>query len=286
MVIAEDIGYSYTKNNFGRMFKSAMTTDDNAVSGAYKMNIDDKTYYVGCGKGSTSVEKFDSELSKVLLLTDLYLTGGNEYYVITGLPIAQYKSQKDNYKQSIMKYSKSIVNEKTIRILDVTIFPQCAGSLYSQNIQESCIIIDIGGRTTDFGVFLNEGGKFTQIKYNTLYCGMESLYSDVIKSCNEHFNLSLENWQAEDIVRKGLMIDGEKQDLKFLQSVFISYADTICKELELNYPIHNLQVYLTGGGASSFLNPLKAIMPSIKILNDSQFSNALGFYNVGRQMYG
>jgi plasmid segregation protein ParM len=266
------------------MFKSAVSQEEAAVTGAIKSEINGKVYYVGTGIGTVDVNKANSELTRVLLLTDLALNGTQSYKIVTGLPIAQYKSQREQLKRSIMGWNHSTVNGKQILIDDVTVFPQAAGALYSQNIQDDCIIVDIGGRTVDIGLFEYANGKFTLAKSNSLYRGMKNLYSDIVKSVNERFELSLESNQGEKILRKGLLIDGEKQNISFLQPVINSYVEPVKQELLLNYPVRSTNVLLCGGGASTFKDPLG--IPSAVVLENSQFSNAVGFHKVGLAIYG
>jgi plasmid segregation protein ParM len=287
VVIGIDPGYSYLKDSQFRIFPSLMSSEESAVSRAYKVDIGGKVYYVGVGRGSMDVTRFDSELTKVLILTDLYYAGAADYQIVTGLPIAQFQNQKESYKKSIEKYARSEVNGKIITIQDVTIFPQAAGALYAANVQNDCIVIDIGGRTTDIGLFQFMGGKFTLVRSNTLYCGAEGLYSDIVRAVNGKFNLALENWQGESILRNGLSLDGIKQDTSFLHPIISAYFEPVCKEIELKYAaVHTIETLLCGGGANSALECIRKVAPNIKIMNNSQFSNAAGFYNVGRSVYG
>ena len=283
MKIGVDVGYSYTKDNYGHIFRSAMMEGTNI--GGMKMEIDGKKYIVGAGNGTTDVNKANNELTKVLLLTDLYLNGADEYKIVTGLPISQYKTQENVLRHSIMKYSRSIVNGRAIHISDVRVYPQCAGALLSVNFRQSCTVVDIGGRTTDIGLFVFENGRFTLTNYSTLYVGMESLFSEIAGAVNDRFELSIPTWQGESILRNGLVIDGNPQDTRFLEPVIKNHCEPICKELVLRYPVRSMPVVLCGGGAIPLKQFIKSCAPSVGVINDSQFSNAKGFYKWGCQIY-
>jgi plasmid segregation protein ParM len=285
MIIGTDIGYSYTKDNSERIFKSAITTDEYGVTGGTKVEINGKVYYAGVGTGTVDVNKANAELTKVLFLTDLWLNNSADgYHVITGLPIGQYKSHKHELKQSIMSWNGSFVNGKKIIIFDCTIFPQAAGALYSAAINDDCIIADVGGRTTDIGKFEFAGGKPNLIEPTTIYKGMEGLFSEVVKAVNNKFELSLEPRNGERILRSGLTVDGQKMDLSFLDEVIMAYIKPIKDILERDYHSRSTMVYFCGGGGSTFAKQLK--IKNSMTLENSQFSNAKGFYRVGTKIYG
>lgn len=286
MIIGNDIGYSYTKDGFGKIFRSAMTTEEFGVTGGTKVEINGKVRYVGVGAGTVDVNKANSELTETLFLTDLWKNSEMEsnFYVVTGLPIGQYNSHKKELKESIMKWSGSVVNGKKINILDVTIFPQAAGALYSASINDDCVIVDVGGRTTDIGKFEFVGGKPNLSHPTTVYKGMEGLFSEVIKAVNDKYELSLEPWDGERIMRSGLTIDGQKKELSFLDEVVRQYIIPIKEILERDYHSHSTQIFFCGGGGMVFGKSLK--IPNSLVFDNSQFSNAKGFEKVGNEIYG
>lgn len=105
------------------------------------------------------------------------------------------------------------------------------------------------------------------------------LYSNIIKSINKHFQLTLETRYAEQILLNGLYLYGQKQDVSFLQPIIQKYLDDIFTQIKLNYPYAITQTYLTGGGANLLANIFKKQFPNIKVLSNSQFTNAIGYYN-------
>lgn len=50
-------------------------------------------------------------------------------FIVTGLPINQYKEQKDKLKNFFL-----LQNNKEVSINDILVYPQRVGALYSQNI--------------------------------------------------------------------------------------------------------------------------------------------------------
>jgi len=290
MIKGLDVGYAYTKDNEKRIFRSAITQVDKIVSGAIKITIDGTTYYVGTGRGTVAVDKTDSELAKVCMLTNLAMSTGNEFYIVTGLPIAQFKDQKEKLREALLKYRKSRVEiggaPKEITIHDVTIFPQAIGALYSQSIRDDALIIDIGGRTVDVAFLEYDNHQFSLQKSDTWYKGMLCLYSNVIDEINRKFNLTLEPQNAERILVKGLELFGKQQDLSFLKNVIEEHIAPIVDEITLNYPASTTRMYLCGGGANLMAGVFRKHFPHLEVMPDCQFANAIGFYKVGLQIYG
>lgn len=279
------MGYSYVKDSYGGIFKSCMQEESAELSGGIEVNINGTDYLVGVGSGIMDTDKIDHDLTRVLMLADLYLCGGSYYDVVTGLPIAQYRKCKDRLKERVKSWNGAVVNGRRIWINNVEIFPQCAGALYSQDIQQDCIMVDIGGRTTDIGLFEYVSGNFNLISSNTLYDGMEAVYSDTIKAVNERHGLSLKNWQGEKIIRNGLTVDGAEQDTGFLKPILQKYADEIINELELHYPARTTKVLMCGGGAEVFGEYISNHLPSAETLDNGQFANAIGYHEVGKTIF-
>lgn len=290
MIKGLDVGYSYTKDNEKRIFKSAMSQMDKAVSGAIKITIDGNTYFVGTGRGTVDIDKADSELTKVCLLANLALTPASDFYIVTGLPIAQYREQKDKLKHALLKYRRStvIINgvQKDIVINDVTVFPQSAGALYSQDILDDALIVDIGGRTVDVALLEVENGKLSLQKCDTWYKGMLTLYGSVVDEVNRRYGLTLEPHRAEKILTKGLSVLGKPQDLDFLRPLISEHLDPMIDEISLNYPAFTTHMYLCGGGAALMSGIFKKHFPNLEVMADCQFANAIGFYKIGQQLYG
>jgi plasmid segregation protein ParM len=283
MIKGLDHGYLYTKDNDKRIFKSAFSRVDSPMS---DIIIDGKDYCVGYGNMTVEVDKTDQEINKVCTIYNLALTGPGEYYLVVGLPIGQFKLQRDKFNKMIMSYNDChvVYKEQDFRfhINDVLVFPQGAGALMSiGQLNGDYIVFDIGGLTIDIGwIEMNNGAPVMQ-KYDTWYKGIQKLYSDIIHEVNNRFNMTLEPKYAERIFVNGLTIDGEKQDISFLQPTLLRYLEPILSEFQLNYPSKTTQILLCGGGASVLYGAFKSRFKSVLLLSDSQFANAIGYYKVG-----
>lgn len=285
MIKGIDIGYSYTKDESENLFKSAYTTQNQVLNGGNQLEINGTTYYVGIGNGTVDLDKTETMLNKLCLLNCLAMSNSNEYFVVTGLPINQYATQKDKLRDYLLKerryYLKLNGIQKSFTINDVIVFPQATASIFTLGIQDDAIIVDIGSRTVDIAYMVWCGNRFKMEKFSTLHKGMFVLHSSLIQDVNKKFDLDLDTSQAERILKKGLTIYGETQDVSFLQTTLQNHFEPIFKELRLNYPIATTNIYLVGGGATMFCNAFKKRFQNVKLVKDGQFSNAKGFYQVG-----
>ena len=232
MIKGLDNGYLYTKDNEKNIFPSAFSTEDKVVSNAIPIIIDGKQYYTGIGKSTVELDKTNLEITKVCTLTNLAMSNDKEFYLVVGLPVGQYKDQKDRFKEIVLSYNRCIIeyqNRTTqFNINDIIVFPQGVASLYSMdNLSTNALIFDISGRTVDIALIEMVNNKPILIKSDTWYKGMLVLYSTIIEAINKKFQLTLEARYAEQILFNGLYLYGQKQDISFLQPIIQEYLDEI-----------------------------------------------------------
>jgi plasmid segregation protein ParM len=281
-----DVGYSYTKDNAGRIFKSAFSYYDQSVTGTKKLTIDGKDYYVGFGGMTCDVDKTNSEMNKVCTIYNIVTSGAKDILFILGLPIGQVKEQKEKLRESVYSYNKCNVQYDNkpynFKIHDVYIGQQGVASLYTlKELYGEYIVIDIGGFTIDsclveFGL---DGSRI--LEKDTWYKGMRTLYSSIIGMVNNHFNLSLDVSYAEKILREGLKIHGIPQDLSIIKPLLQEYVDYITNEIQIKYPSETVPIYLTGGGTDLLYKVLCKRFKDVHKIDNPQFANAIGYYNMG-----
>jgi|GEM_PF-5494792 len=292
-----DVGYVATKSigDFDEqiIFKSAYSTSDDIIACDSYIQIDGVDYYVGTGNTISKPDKTDSLMNKVCTLTNLAKTGEDEYFLVVGLPIAQYKSQKDKLITEIMKYNdceiKYFGQKLNISIKDVTVFPQGAGALYTIEdcVDGEYLIVDVGGYTVD--IALIEMINYSPIvkKYDTWFYGMTTIYSQIQNKLNNTYtNLTLEPSNIENIFKFGLKYDDKEIDVyKIIDPIIDKHANKIIVDLDKYYPSYTTDIYLCGGGSKHLYSTFKKHHPNTKLINDSQFANAKGFYCIGQQKY-
>lgn len=292
MIIGVDCGYTYTKTSEGIIFPSCISTNDDILGKSDYLIVDGKKYSIGEGKLNIELNKTNTEVTKVCMLYSLAasLEYDEEFYVVTGLPIGQYKSQKDQFKEFLLSNDINIVNingvDRTIIINDVEIFPQAAGSLYGyESDTNNVIIVDIGGRTVDICYFKTINNTRKLVNYSTILEGTISMYSDIVKSVNQRYGTNLQIEDGEQILSKGFRIYGKPVNTDFLEPILEDHVSSIVKELRLNYPIETTDMIITGGGAYLYHSRIKNVIKHADIMLNAQFSNAIGFKKVGEKIW-
>lgn len=286
-----DNGYLYTKDDERRIFKSSISKDATDIFGGNYITIDGIAYCVGVGKTTVELNKIVSETNKVCTIMNLAMTGEDDYFLVVGLPIGQFKAQKEQIKLEVMKYNGCKVEYKEkpfkVSIRDVFVFPQGAASLLNErNLTDGdFIIVDIGGLTIDVALIELINGSPIMHKSNTWFDGMQKLYSNVIYAVNNKYNMTLPIDYAEKILRQDLMVDGEFQDTSFLDDIKLEFLQDITKELQLNYPSRTTPIYVTGGGGIVLYKTLNKTFKNTTLINDAQFSNAKGYHKIGLIKY-
>jgi len=291
VVFGIDNGYHFTKDSDMHMFKSAISRTDNSLKGDSKITIDGINYYFGKGDTTTDIDKIDNLINKVCTLSSLAMKGSGDYYLVVGLPIGQYHSKKDKFQQTVMDYNHSeiVYNDKIVKfnIADVTVFAQGAGVLFNYPIPDGCyIIFDVGSYTINVVYVELINGKINIIKFDTWYKGILVLYGNIINSVNQKFDTTLDMMEAESILKSGLNVNGKKQNIDFLNDIKQEYLDSIFNNFKLRYNYATTPILICGGGGRLLLSMIIDEFNNSILIPNSQFANAIGYYNFGLQKYG
>lgn len=299
MILGIDIGYSFTKDSKKHIFPSKYTTTEPIITKGLtekllfnsvdnKISYNNINYWVGTGEINVELDKCNSLINKLCVLNCLYLNNAQKVKIVSGLPINQFKNKKEELRTAIKSLHNNVYFVNNVKytacIEDVYVFPQCVSTLYSMNvnINRNTIIIDVGSRTVDIAYIVTEHNNPKIVQYSTYYDGMYSLYSRIIKEVNNKFGLTLKSNNAESIIINGLVIKGHTQDLSFLQNTMREHFSDIFNELLLNYPTDISDIYLCGGGSELIINAFKKRFSHCQLINNAQFSNALGYEIIGR----
>jgi plasmid segregation protein ParM len=274
-IIGADIGYENTKTSEKAKFPSRVTKVEPILPYGKTLELDGVKYYVGIGNGTYQLNKIDNELTKVLLIYGLCASTRDERIrVVTGLPIMQYKSQREQLRKMILdlKTVKCIYcgSPRTIIIDDVLVRPQ--GVLGG-------LTVDIGSRTVDISYVVDGELRY----YNTIYNGLNDFFTRIIHAVNDKFTLALDESYGYSIVKDGLCIndDDKKKDLDFIEPIKKDYANMIDEEIVRSKA--TCKATLCGGGAELLQKEIK--FPSI-LATDPQFANAHQFKAWGNERWG
>lgn len=274
MDLGLDIGSSLLKVNTGRMLASKIK-EGKYINRTIEVVHERKTYTIGEGNRDVEINKASRETNLLFIYTLIALESQDiENRIAVGLPIGQFQSEKDRYREFILQngYADIEVNGSK-RIINITDCKVCAEGLSAVSSDYNGIILDIGGRTTDICLLENKRviNPISKTK------GVLNLYSQIINSINSKFSLDLVEDDAERIIKQGLRIDGEIQDIGFIYNILANFTDDIINTLKLEYSLRTNNLLLIGGGGELFYNSIKKRVKQTELIKDSLFSNAKGF---------
>lgn len=293
MIIGVDLGnfgintseedFFYSKISEGESF-----TDENSII------YEGTKFQIGEGEFSTEWNKSEKETTLPLLFTALARSSRENFFqVIIGLPIQQYKANKESFKKYIEdNRGKSIIYKgvkRDIIISDVIIAPEGAAAYYNLSAQHKLmignkplIICDIGARTTDICLFENK--KISKVY--TVPTGMLNIYQDIISYINTNYTEEFKLEDGELILKEGLFLRGKHQDISFIKPILLKHFNSIYKDLQLNFNTSKGYVLLTGGGSITLQKAFKNRLENILISDDPVFDNAKGFKKLGVSLWG
>ena len=288
MIIGVDLGNYAVKTSEKVSFLSKITQEESFLN-EDEININGTDYFIGRGEFSTDWVKSKKNNTLPMLFTAIYKSSNETVnQIVVGLPIQQYKNDKDKIKRLIENNRCANVNGKQIVISDVAVAPEGASAIYNMdsNLKESIgkkqlIIVDIGGRTTDITMFFNN--KIQDIK--TIPVGALNIYQDIVNYINTKYNQSFILEDGEIVLEDGLFLDGEHKDISFITPILKKYFNSIYKELQLKFNLNKGFVYLTGGGSNIYKIAFKNRLNNVIMSKEPVFDNVIGFERVGEQLW-
>ncbi|OSA98087.1 UNVERIFIED_ORG: ATPase [Clostridium botulinum] len=288
MILGVDVGTYSVKTSNKVTFFSKFTQEESFTE-INKININGSSYNIGEGEFSTDWDKSKKGNTLILLYSAIYKSTKEDInQVVLGLPVQQYKKNKNNLIELIENNKCAKVENRNLIITDVTVAPEGASSYYSIDNSsrdeignKQLIIIDIGGRTTDIIVFQNK----IIIDVKTIPIGMLNIYQEIIDTVNTKYTESLVLEDGEGILKDGLFLKGKQQDINFVQPILKRNFNSVFKEIQLKYNTNKGYVYLTGGGSILLKLPFKNRLSNLLISNNPIFDNAIGFGKVGESLW-
>lgn len=293
MIIGVDLGNFSVKTSEKIRFISKISEGENFTE-ENTFILDNVKYTVGEGEFLTDWNKSKKENTVQMLYYALAKsTTDNFNQVVLGLPIQQYKKEKDTLKNLILdNRGKEITIDNVIRnifITDIEIAPEGAAAYYNLDLEtrkligrKQLLIIDIGGRTTDVCLFKDK--KIRGVI--TIPVGILNIYQDIVNYVNTEYIESFKLEEGEVILNEGLFLNGKQQDRSFIKPILLKHFNSIWKEIQLKFNVGFGYVLLTGGGSlilgKAFKNRLK---DNLIISKNPIYDNALGFKKVGEALW-
>lgn len=289
MIKEADLGNYSSKDSFGNIFESKVSSIPSTLADKYVLELDGETYYLGKGEFDTEYRKIYKKSYFQLLYGLLCMSSKevtNEIKLVVGLPLSQFKNDKDLLREMIL--SKYILSgtfnryERNFVITDCEVYLE---GIASVPIDYEGVFVDVGGRTTDAGITYMENGKRKVENPYSLPKGTINLYSDFIKLINVNHGLDLNTNKAKRVISNGLYIKNKRVDISREMKIFKEYLDGLISDLNVQYSLNTNAVTFTGGGSLDLSKSIKRRVEHAVILEDSLFSNAYGFRKFGRSVW-
>ena len=286
MIKVADIGNYTTKDNFMNIFESKVSNIPDMLTNR-KVILNGEEFYLK-GNFDTEYRKAYKENYIKLLYSLLCMSSNevdNEINLVVALPLSQYKNDKDYLINRILSSELKGVyrgHERNFKINDIEVYLE---GLASVEDDFEGIIVDVGGRTTDASLIYFENGKRRVTNPYSLPIGTIKLYSDFIKMINSKYCLTLEVDEVQRILRNGLKVDGQRVDLSEEMMIFKEYLDNLVGDLNVQYSLKTNDVAFTGGGSILLKGSILKRLPSAYILDNPVFSNAIGMYEYGKEIW-
>ena len=279
MILGIDLGNFATKSSQMVNFTSKVT-NTSSLLGNNSFQTDSGTFYIGEGTLDTEYRKVKKSNLKALFLYALALsTTDINNKIVVGLPISQYKADRDEMKNLLLTNRLNILGlngaQRKLYIEDIEVYPE--GLINS----DDGILIDIGGRTTEIALIENRKATSTF----SIPSGTLNLYADFINVINARYGLDLKPSDADQIIKKGLAINGVDADILFAQEVFKTFVEDLVSQVQVKYPVKTLPVTVLGGGGQLLFKPIKNRIPNSTLVDNPVFANALLFKRVGEQKW-
>lgn len=282
-----DIGHATLVNSEGLILDAKITTVE-PVQVTNKINMNGETFYLGYGNYDTTFRKLEKEHYLDMMFGLLALTTSTVYnYVGLGLPLGQYKADRENLIDLVLSNDNRIVKvndeiEKPIIIKDVEVFPEGISTLKDD---EECIVIDVGGGTTDCGLVVNEHGKRKIINPISIPKGTIKLYDGFAnKLISKGLDTNLED--AERILSRGYLYEKDTDDIDFAMDDYREFVENLVSKLQLNYNLRLYPISITGGGGEILYNQLKSRFKNITLQPEPIRANAINFKELALSVFG
>lgn len=298
-MIAIDTGYSGVKvHTNGRSFKFPTAV---ATKGTSTVRLDEKDqsydfngkrYYVGDLALDQDDKKYARKIDFIMEYAPLLVAHGIETAGVdpkvlsVGLPLANYKEYRDQYKK---KLSKFMVNDKVYAFDEVYVWAQGVGILndwlaVDQVGAENGYVLDIGFNTLIMLRFKDsqakqEGSK--QVDKAGISRALESLGKELVND----YSLDLNLIELNDVFTNGFVMAGYGKRIDLVDSItkhLENYIDSTLQQFEDGfdkYLARSTKLIIAGGGAYHIKKYLPKKYKEMTIIPETpEFSNVRGYF--------
>jgi len=302
--VAIDNGFHTTKiyqqspipKSYSFRSKFQSTTSPLTYPNTHSITYKNNNYLIGdhAEEIDINLNKNNSLLHYLTTLTGLGLLSSTltqhiQYNLVANIPINLYnqsnKEAFENYLRSTTPITYSLNNKPiSISIPNVVVFPQALSCIYVNHIKSNLIgILDCGGITIQGCICENKN-----LIHSTVFTenqGILILLNKIKKALNAQYNININDYELESILKNGLLQDKEKS-LQIISSICTSHIEQIIKIMKLSgWNLENTEILCVGGGSLLLEQYLLKLLPKYRISNNPAMDNVLGLWEVAKNVF-
>ena len=274
--------------------KMAHTTSPLTYPNTHSITYKNNNYLVGdhAEEIDINLNKNNSLLHYLTTLTGLGLLSPSQhtqYNLVANIPINLYNQQNkeafENHLRSTTPINYSLNNKPiSISIPNVIVFPQSLSAIYCNHIKSNIIgILDCGGITIQGCICENKN-----LIHSTVFTenqGILILLNKIKKNLNAIYNINIQDYELENILKNGLLQDKEKS-LQIISSICTSHIDQIIKIMKLSgWNLENTEILCVGGGSLLLEQYLSKLLPKYHMSNNPVFDEVFGLMEVANNVF-
>jgi plasmid segregation protein ParM len=322
MILSIDIGYGYTKGvgpegwrfSFPSVIGSAeeitFTSDLVASQAGPMVGYGGRRFFYGeqaLLQSRLRTAIFDrsrtrDETYRLLFVSALaelaqqYPEGGS-LNIVTGLPVAFFNDRDDVVISLAGEYRLRLEDTVVFDVEHVYVVPQPFGSLFRELLSEGGVIsnmdvehgrvavIDAGTFTTDF--IVADALRYVQRFSGSIPIGWSEALNYVQRELSDRYRLDLTLHEVDQAIRNGsARVKGEPVSLEPLLAPAVRELEmaVVARARDLWGEGVNLDaILITGGAAPQLAGALQAVYPQARLMPDSFWANAEGFYRFAQR---
>lgn len=251
-------------------------------------------YEVGDGAEDINInfDKTEDNFYKIITLTALALMtkeNSEEFRIVNNIPLNLYSKENvanmQNYLCTGEDYIPLEINKerKNIRISQVVTYPQTISACHINNVKNNIEgYLDIGGITVQ-GIIMNGVNPIWSTKFSEKL-GTLILKNKIRRELNREFNISIGDYELDDIFKFGLSFSIEKS-LKIINEICFDHVKQIKKAMELaDWNIKNIEILLLGGGSLDLEDHLMKIIPHPVMSINPRLDSVKGLWYVAKAL--
>lgn len=307
-------------SDFGRV--AAVTTEKELLE-SLTVTFEGQKYYIGHnaivnsrnGRLTLRQNKAESQDNKIKFMTALALFTEEdqeyaEFDIITGLPVLEYKNQKDALYHMIFNFGRPFeftmhygpkAVKKVIKTKSIKVISQGEGAFYdfvldkngdlikerAAEVSGTVMVVDPGYRTTD--IVTMENGRYIEPLSDQFNTGVNQMHQEILRLIMERYNIKKELKDMDEIVREGKFWHNRQEInvVKIIADAAMPFAEDIVDKLHTvsNDQLGSMQrIILSGGGAEIIYPYVKQLLSDVievSLMDKAEFCNASGYYKYG-----